>query len=287
MNLPLGLAKKLLILQGGSSLPASQLRHEVVDAMVEQGVLYRQLQGRSKESIRLPDARAFAHYLHNHFGIPDLADYVQHFADPGLSGADAVVLGADSKLRRQRSFQGFLVNAYDPIPCVLNGREWILAPVEGTYAFVADFESFLPAPGVTVVGMENPESFREIRRQRYLFADLQPLFVSRYPQGKDLLRWLAGIPNPYLHFGDIDFAGLNIYWNEYKAVLGTRASFFLPEGTAELMAAHGNRALYVQQSLQIDRAGIDEPAVLEALGLIERFGKGLEQEVFLGSNPET
>jgi hypothetical protein len=282
MNLPLALAKKLLMLQGGSSLPASQLRHEVVDAMVEQGVLHRQLQGRSKVSIYLPDPQAFAHYLHNHFGIPDLADYVQHYADPNLSGADAVVIGSDSKLRKLRPFKGFLVNAYDPIPCVLNGKEWILAPVKGSCAFVTDFESFLPAPGVTVVGMENPENFREIRRLRYLFADMQPLFVSRYPQGKDLLRWLAGIPNPYLHFGDIDFAGLNIYWNEYKAVLGARASFFLPDGAAALMASHGNRALYVQQSLQIDRAGIDEVAVLEALALIERFGKGLEQEVFLG-----
>ena len=46
------------------------------------------------------------------------------------------------------------------------------------------------------------------------------LFVCRYPQSNDLIKWLQSIPNRYLHFGDLDFAGINIYLNEFKKYLG-------------------------------------------------------------------
>ena len=37
------------------------------------------------------------------------------------------------------------------------------------------------------------------------------LLVSRYPQSKDLVTWLHTVPNHYVHFGDIDLAGIHIY----------------------------------------------------------------------------
>ncbi len=87
------------------------------------------------------------------------------------------------------------------------------------------------------------------------------------------------IDNNYLHFGDFDFAGLNIYWNEYKKHLRERASFFLPGNIEELLLKNGNRDNYNNQILQIDTKSIDEKNVLILIELIEKYKKGLEQEV--------
>src|SRR5690625_4061911 len=75
--------------------------------------------------------------------------------------------------------------------------------------------------------MENARNFSQIHKQRYLFEEINPLFVSRYPQNQnqDFIRWIQQIPNTYLHFGDFDLAGISIYINEYKKHLGDKASF--------------------------------------------------------------
>ena len=117
--------------------------------------------------------------------------------------------------------------------------------------------------------------------QRKLFDNVQPLFVSRYPQSKDLVRWLETIPNRYLHFGDFDLAGLNIYVNEVKKHLQDRASFFLPVDIEKILAEKGNRKNYDRQTVQFDKSKIKEENVLMLLKLIEKYKKGLDQEIFV------
>ena len=56
------------------------------------------------------------------------------------------------------------------------------------------------------------------------------LFVSRYPQSIYLRSWLQKIPNRYVHFGDFDHAGINIFLTEFHAHLGARSSFLIPQG---------------------------------------------------------
>jgi hypothetical protein len=95
------------------------------------------------------------------------------------------------------------------------------------------------------------------------------------------VRWLDSIPNDYLHFGDFDIAGLNIYWNEYKKYLQDKASFFLPGNTEKLLSSRGNRDNYDNQTVQFDVQLVDEENVLILLQLIEKYRKGLEQEILI------
>jgi hypothetical protein len=282
MKLPVRLAQQLLELAAGASLPMSQLRHPLVDALLESGILYTRLQGRTRKTLLLPDPAALAHYLHNHLGIADLQAYLDHLTSEDPTRAQAVAVAADSKLRAVRTFPGFLVNSLTPLPCILHGAPYTLNPTEGTFTFVYDYAAFVPPPTATIIGIENPENFRHIRRQVGLFADVEPLFVSRYPQSKDLLRWLQGIPNPYLHFGDFDFAGINIYWNEFARHLQGRARLFLPEDLEARLMAFGNRGLYARQRLLVDLEIVEDEGVRRLAEMIERVGKGLEQEGYLG-----
>jgi hypothetical protein len=136
---------------------------------------------------------------------------------------------------------------------------------------------------VVIVNVENSENFSQIARQRHLFEGISTLFVSRYPQNqnKDLLRWLQGIPNSYLHFGDFDFAGINIYLNEYKRSLGKQAKFFIPANIEELIVRYGNRALYDYQKPNFQLSEIEEPGIHELSLLLHRYKRGLEQEALI------
>ncbi|MDR3235814.1 MAG: hypothetical protein LBT48_03700, partial [Prevotellaceae bacterium] len=175
------------------------------------------------------------------------------------------------------------VNCSAPIQATIDGEHIILNPAKGTFQFIYDFENFTIPQDITVVGIENLENFRYIEKQKYLFENIKPLFVSRYPQNqsKDLIKWLQSIPNNYLHFGDFDFAGIGIYLNEFKKHLENRAMFFVPEKIEELIKNYGNRNLYNIQSIRFSEQEIKEESLTEVMKLIHKYKKGLEQEILI------
>jgi hypothetical protein len=280
MTLPVSIAEKLIAMLNGEKIPFSKVKHSVVDSMIDNGILKKQIQGRSKALIYLTNRNGLSAYLKNHFGIDDLEAYVEGFQRADLSRADAIEIASNSKLKSIRTFKGFLVNCFQSVECILNKRQITIEPQEGAFTFIYDYEHFFPSDKITIVGIENPENFRNIQKQKKLFENIQPLFISRYPQTKDLVRWLQKIPNNYLHFGDFDFSGLNIYFNEYKKHLKDKANFFLPPDIERLLESRGNRDNYNNQAILFDRNQIKEENVLALLKLIEKYRKGLEQEIF-------
>jgi len=280
MKLPVSIAEKLIAMQNGEKIPLSKVKHSVVLTMLENGILKKQIQGRSKTLIYLNNIVGLSAYLKNHFGIDSIENYVENLLRTDLSRADVIDISSNSKLKSIRTFKGFLVNCFQPVDVILNKRSITITPQEGTFTFIYDFENFSPSVNTTIVGIENPENFRHIQKQKKLFENIQPLFVSRYPQNKDLVRWLQTIPNKYIHFGDFDFAGLNIYFNEYKKHLKGKATFFLPPNIKQLLSSKGNRDNYNKQSILFDKNEVKEENILTLIRLIEKYKKGLEQEIF-------
>lgn len=284
MKLPISIAEKLLQLQRGERIPASKMRHSVIELMIENGILKKQIQGRSKIQLYISNENLLSAYLKNHFGIDDLIAYIEISKKDDLSRAEAILIASDSKVKAIRTFKGFLVNSFQPINATLNEKPVVIQPNEGTFTFIYDYENFKPSQNVTIVGIENPENFRYIQKQKKIFTDICPLFVSRYPQSKDLIKWLQTIPNNYLHFSDFDFSGLNIYHNEYKKYLQNRATFFLPSNIEYLLSKKGNRSIYNNQKIYFDRNLVQEVNVLTLLQLIEKYKMGLEQEVLINED---
>lgn len=281
MKLPVSIAEKLILLLNGEKIPFSKLKNEVIDLMIDNGILTVQLQGRSKKLVYLSNKELLAPFLINHLGIDNLEIYISGYLNAELSRAEAIEISSNSKLKSIRTFKGFLMNCYEPVECILNNQPITVSPQEGTFTFIYDFEAFIPSSDITIVGIENPENFRHIQQQTKLFENIRPLFVSRYPQNKDLIKWLMSIPNDYLHFGDFDFAGLNIYMNEYKKHLQDKSSFYLPANIEKLLSARGNRDNYTNQTIQFDVQLTDEENVLILVRLIEKYRKGLEQEILI------
>lgn len=271
-------AELLLRLLNGEILNGSEAKSSLIENLIAEGILWRT--GRVQKKIGLQNADSLKSYLANKYGITDLETYIQLLQNESTTRSDLVKVAANSKLRRKRSFKGFLINHYQPIKVELNGEITILNPLSGSFRFIYDFESFIPSEELTIVGVENAENFRYIEKQEYLFADIKPLFVSRYPQSqhKDLIKWLQKVPNPYLHFGDFDLEGINIFLNEYKRHLREKARFFIPENIEELLQKHGNPDLYDRQSLRSDSLS---PELKDLIRLIHYYRKGVEQEMLI------
>ena len=131
--------------------------------------------------------------------------------------------------------------------------------------------------------MENAENFRYVARQKSLFKGYgKVLFVSRYPQSqsKDLLQWLLSIPNKYVHFGDLDLAGVAIYQNEFYQHLGERASLLIPEDYEERISK-GNLDLYNSQLPQYGNMNVEDKRVSKLLSCIHHHHRGYEQEGYI------
>lgn len=277
-------AKKLQQLRLGQQLPASSFKGELCRLLLEEGILQVHPH-KSRASYSISRVTSLDMYLYNRYGIADMATYIRLLETPDVERSELAQATGDSKIRPVRSFKGFCVNSYMPVPVSLNGTDLLICPPDGSYLFVADYENFIPEPDVTIVGIENPENFRYIHRQQSLFPDIVPLFVCRYPQtqSKDLIRWLQQIPNRYLHFGDLDPAGIHIFLTEYRAHLGEKATFFIPENAEEMIRC-GNRERYDKQHTllkAIQTLPVEESALRALIALIKKYQRGVDQEVFI------
>ena len=281
MMLPLAIAEKLQLLAQGEQLPASRLKHTITTDLIADGIISERIAGLTKKTLFIGDVVAFHNYIYNKWTITNLENYIQTLKNTDATRAELVQAGNDSKTTSRRTFKGFLVNSYMPVEAILNSDHITICPSPGTFQFIYDYERFIPEADVIIVGVENAENFAFVEKQQHLFPGMKTLFVSRYPQAqsKDLIRWLQSIPNHYLHMGDYDFAGINIYLQEFKKHLGAKASFFIPYNIEQLLEKYGNKALYDQQ--QLNTTLINEENILKLIQFIHRCKKGLEQEILL------
>ena len=286
MKITVALIQRLKELSDGKTLPASNLRGDWFQQMQADGILLA-VTHKSRKGYRAVDKTSFLHYISSQYDIRDLDSTLELLQREESDRALQVEVTGDSKFIRHRTFQGFLVNSYQPIPAELNGQSITILPTEGSFVFISDYQLFSIPKDVVIVGIENAENFRYIRRQQYLFnnyfsKDSLLLFVSRYPlqQHNDLINWLKSIPNTYVHFGDLDLAGIAIYQNEFYRHLGERSSFFIPDDYEERIAK-GKRERYEIQLPQYGEMKIEDQRVANLLSCIHHYHLGYDQEGYI------
>jgi len=270
----------LILLCEGGRVPSGKIPSQIAARLLEDGVLTSVSHGSRVVFKGLPGLREHLSALDERLSNPE--GYLALLEGAAVSRAEQVALTGNSKAVASRSCPGFPVNSYEPVRARLAGAPLTVFPQEGTFLFVSDWENFQIPEDVLVVGVENMENFRRPRSQRYLFEGfgLPVLFVSRYPQSGDLVRWLSGIPNRYLHFGDLDLAGVNIFLTEFYARLGARSSFFVPSDAA-MRLSQGSRSRYDDQYERFRDMLVPDPRVRPLVDLINTVRRGYDQEGFL------
>ncbi len=280
MKLTLKIAKVLVKLTNSESVSASSSKSKLIDELISENILWQK--GKHRKTLFLRNKVGLVDYLSNQLQISNLESYISILENKESSRAEAVKITSDSKISKERAFKGFLVNSYTPIEAKLNGKDFTINPTDGSFVFIYDFEDFEIEKDIVIVGVENAKNFRQIHEQAYLFKNITPLFISRYPQNqnKDFIKWLKLIPNKYLHFGDLDIAGIGIYLNEYKKHLFEKAEFFIPNDI-EVSIKKGNRDRYDNQKINFNVNDIEEEQILKLIGIINKEKKGLDQEFYI------
>ena len=284
MKITVSLIDKLIRLRNGESMPASQLRGEWVSELESDGVIVSTSHG-SRRVLFVPQPEAFLQALSAFDERLSDLDLMRDTLQAGETSrfVQASATG-NSKLVAVRSCPGFPINTYEPIACLLNGREMIANPQEGSFMFISDWQSFSIPQDVVVVGIENMENFRKIHQQRALFdqtiGSARLLFVSRYPQSSDLRSWLQAIPNDYIHFGDFDLAGIHIFLTEFHAYLGERSSFFIPSDIEQKLA-NGSLERYNAQYLKFKYLTTDIPLLQHLIDTINTYHRCYDQEGYI------
>ena len=264
-------------LVNGESVASSALPKHIAEILCSEGYLTVRAHG-SRRSFSAIDTKALRNYLSTKYGDLDGGDDNYH------TRAQQASVSGNSKQVYVRSCPGFPVNSYEPIGCILNGCEFVIAPQEGSFIFVADWKTFVVPEDIVIVGIENMENFRMIRQQRNLFESVignrRLLFVSRYPQSTDLRMWLQTLSNPYIHFGDFDLAGIHIFLTEFYPYLGNRSSYFIP-ADIEKRLKNGSMERYNLQYPRFHGIGTDILSLQNLIDTINKHHRCYDQEGYI------
>ena len=281
MKISKTLISTLQQLMDGGPVAASTLRKNIAETLLTEGLLTVQTHG-SRRAFRAIDTIALKNFLQTRY--EELRTLGDNYLDSYTTRFEQAAETGNSKLVMVRSCPGFPVNSYDPITCSLSGNEIVVNPPEGGFVFIDNWQQFTIPNDVVVVGIENMENFRMIRHQRKLFesvlGDTPLLFVSRYPQSKDLRKWLQGITNRYVHFGDFDLAGINIFLTEFQQFLGARSSFLIPTDIEKRLQI-GSQERYNSQLSRFRDLRCDDNKIQAVIDLINKYYRCYDQEGYI------
>lgn len=285
MKLTLRLIDNLRKLMQGESIPYSSFQKTLSAPLVREGFLVVEYHG-SRKCLRTHNASALAGALPRYNEALCDLDAAALMLSGDDSRAAQASLSGNSKIRNERSCPGFLVNAYSRMECLLNEKPITIDSVEGSAIYMADWKSFIPPADVLIVGVENMENFLKIRCQKTLFSsclrkgETQILFVARYAFSSDLAQWLGRIPNRYMHFGDFDLAGINIYLTQFKPSVGKRGTFLIPPDI-EKRLRHGSRKRYDEQYSKYRQLTTTDKDLNSLISLIHRYRRAYDQEGYI------
>lgn len=278
-------------LRQGETVPFSRFPAEWVDELLLEGGVASIVRG-SRKSLKVVSRAAFDVYLRSKGLQPERLEETVEVLSGADSRAQQVQLVGDSKAVAVRSCPGFPVNVTGPLSVRLGERKILLCPCPGSFLYISDFLQFRIPSDAIVVGVENMENFRLPERQTAVWEEIAEQFgdggvpplllVSRYPQSRDLVTWLQGIPNQYVHFGDFDLAGVHIYLTEFYRYLGAeRSAFFVPSDLEQRLSASGSRERYQVQFERFGKMDVPDSRLLSLVSLLHRHQKGYDQEGYI------
>lgn len=280
IQLPKSIIEQLLRLSKGESVPSSAFKGDIVAEMLDNDMIVPIVHGRRK-TYKAVSPTALSDFLASNYEINDIEVYASLQNGPSPSRSMQVAALGNSKAVRRRTMRGFMVNTYEPVTVHYKGKTIEIHPYDGMFTFIYDYYALALTTDVTIVGIENCENFRWVSKQKELFKHLgKVLFVCRYPQSGDLVRWLQKIPNRYIHFGDFDLAGVFIFQNEFYNKLGERASFFVPKDIESRLRI-GSRERYDAQIKRFAHMKITDERIRPVVDLIKKYRRGYDQEGYI------
>lgn len=290
MNIPISFIEKLITISKRETVSIGQFKSrqnkELLEIFLGENILQKSKR-RNSFIVYTNNNEQLRNFIRERYGILNLEDYYKILNNPNSTKSEFAQISSDSKIKRKKVYTGFFIRTYADIIGSLNGEKINLKTLRGISLFISDYRNFIIPENVTIVGIENPETFYLIENYKYYFEEIEPLFLLRF-NNKAFIEWLKLISNKYLHFGDFDLSGIAIYILEYRNKIGfNRCNYFSPNNIEFLIANSKNYTDYIKQLNDPKVKGLDfnhYPEIRELASIIKKYRRTIEQEALMNCN---
>lgn len=290
MEIPISFIEKLITISRKEPVSIGQFKSkqskDLLKIFLDENILQRSKR-KNTFIVYTDNVEQLRNFIRERYGIINLEDYYQLLNNPVSTKSESAQIASDSKLKQTKVYSGFFVRTFADIKGSLNGEKISLKTLKGSSLFISDFKNFTISENVTIVGIENPETFYRIENYKQYFDKDEPLFLLRF-NNNAFIEWLQQIQNRYLHFGDFDLSGIAIYILEYRNKIDfRRCSYFIPDNIDKLINDSKNYTDYVNQLNDPKVKGLnfdDYPEIKDLAKIINKYRKTIEQEALMNPN---
>jgi hypothetical protein len=188
-----------------------------------------------------------------------------------------------TKRVESKSFNGLMINVLDKLEVTCNDKKQYFYAMEGMGLFIHYTTKLKLDDDVIVVGVENPQVVWYINKYKHLFNKEKKyifLCISEYKTTYQY-KWLEFFMGEYLHFGDFDLAGINIYLNTIVPKLKNckAHSYLIPDDIYGKIKKRNYQKDYSNQTRYLNIESKFEPKLQELISFIKDTKSTFEQEM--------
>ena len=187
-----------------------------------------------------------------------------------------------TKRVESKSFNGLMISVFDKLEVNYNDKKQYFYALEGSGLFLHYTSKLQLDDDVIVVGVENPQVVWYINNYKHLFEnDKKYLFlcISEYKTTYQY-KWLESFSGEYIHFGDFDLAGINIYLNTIvpKLKKAKSHSFLIPKNIYEIIKKKNYMLDYSNQTKYLNITSKEDKNLQKLIEFIKSHKITIEQE---------
>ncbi|MBU0925158.1 hypothetical protein KKG81_09750 [bacterium] len=187
-----------------------------------------------------------------------------------------------TKRVESKSFNGLMISVFDKLEVNYNDKKQYFYALDGSGLFLHYTSKLQLDDDVIVVGVENPQVLWYINNYKHLFEkDKKYLFlcISEYKTTYQY-KWLESFSGEYIHFGDFDLAGINIYLNTIvpKLKKAKSHSFLIPDNIYEIIKKKNYMLDYSNQTRYLNIISKEDKNLQKLIEFIKSHKITIEQE---------
>jgi len=263
-----------------SSITIKKFKNKkIVEALKQNGSVKDSHRGTIKYITILKPENIFTflkYYNYNIGSIKEMEDFIEVYYSQKNSREQLAKLRGNTKAKSVATKDGLYVAPLQKISVKLDGKRVELNPNQGMGYFIYHTQRLELYDTTTIVGIENYHNIWFAQNYEKLFKTKECLFVAI--NDATALCWLECQTNEYIHFGDYDLAGIDIYLHKVVPRLKKiqKYSFLIPENIEEFLQK-GTPYLFKKQ-LRYKNISSDNESLQYLIDLIKKYKRGVEQE---------
>lgn len=269
------------LLEKGTITEKAFNNQEIVEGLKLNGSVINGKKTPSRRYLKLQNPEnVFLFLQSNQYNIPSI-EYIDNyivdmFDSPALRRDTIQKNNFSTKAKVSKSQKGLYISSLEKIDIKLDDEVVTITPQNGMGYFFFHTQKIDLFEDTVIVGVENYQVVWFAKKYQKFFQDKKVLFVVTESY---FFQWIEDKENEYIHFGDYDLAGINIYLNTVVPRLkkAKKHSMFIPKNIESLMKKSKNSELYKDQQ-QYKNLHTSDENINALIKIIHKYKSGLEQE---------